>query len=55
MDNTFTCAACYKIYEKVLTEEEAVEQLNKEFPGISKEHCLVICDACYKEFLGVDQ
>lgn len=47
--NEFKCAVCKGIFEKGLTDEEAEQQLNEEFPGFDKEECGLVCDDCYKE------
>jgi hypothetical protein len=50
--NEYKCAICKGIFEETLTEEEAVEQLNEEFPGFTPDECDIVCDDCYKKHFG---
>jgi len=47
----YKCAMCGETYEEDWTEEEAIEELNNNFPGFDKADCEVVCDDCYKEFM----
>ena len=48
--NEYKCSICKQVFEKGLTEEEAVKQLEEEFGSCWKpEDCSLICDDCYKE------
>jgi len=47
----YKCAMCGETYEEDWTEEEAIEELNNNFPGFDKVDCEVVCDDCYKEFM----
>lgn len=46
---TYTCAICKGVFEQVLSDEEAKEQLKEEFPGFEPEDCDIVCDECYQE------
>lgn len=49
MTETFTCTVCKKIFDQVLTDEEAAEQLKQEFPDVNVKDCVAVCDDCFKE------
>ena len=48
----YKCNVCKEIFKKGLTDKEAEEQLNKEFPGTITEECDLVCDDCYKKIFG---
>lgn len=50
--NEYQCAICKGIFEKVLTDEEAKEQLLEEFGDYDVEDCDLVCDDCYNEHFG---
>lgn len=48
--NEYRCAVCGNIYEKGLTEEEAVAQFKEEFgENYQPEDCELVCDDCYNK------
>lgn len=49
-DNEFKCAICHGVFEKLLSDEEAEQQLNKEFPGFTSDECDYVCDDCYIQY-----
>ena len=51
-DKYFKCDECGNVYEKNLSEEEAVEQLASEFPGANINECGIVCDDCYNEMMS---
>jgi Fe2+ or Zn2+ uptake regulation protein len=48
-DNEYECACCGEVFEFVLTEKEAIEQLKREFPGTEKKDCDIVCNGCFEE------
>ena len=48
MDNTFQCHLCRETFGKAWTDEEALEELNRDFPGYKPEECVILCDDCHK-------
>ena len=44
---TFKCAACGGTFEQEWSEEEALAELERVFPGWSPDDCSVICDDCH--------
>ena len=44
---TYTCAVCGGIFEKGQTDEEAEEELKKNYPGFTIADCELTCDDCY--------
>ncbi len=49
-NNQFKCAVCGNIYDKELTEEEAIEQLKEEFGEcLTPDDCELVCDDCYNK------
>lgn len=47
-DNEYECHLCKGVFQKGLTEGEAEEQLDEEFPGVDKEDCELVCGDCFK-------
>lgn len=51
-DNEFKCAVCGGVFAKVLTDEEAEQQLRDEFgDGWTPGDCDMVCDDCYQEMV----
>lgn len=48
----FKCAMCKKHFEKTCSEEEAVAELQKTFPGFTPDDCDVVCDDCFNLFMA---
>lgn len=46
----YTCAECGGTFETGWSEEEATAEMERDFPGVAKESCAVICDPCYRRF-----
>lgn len=45
----FRCDLCGGIYEKGMSEEEALAELARNYgPGVSVEECGITCDDCYQ-------
>jgi hypothetical protein len=44
----FLCMRCLGRFERTWTEEEAVAELAKNFPGEDVAECVLVCDDCYK-------
>lgn len=48
---TYKCAWCGNEYEHLdesdWSEADAIAETKENFPGVSGEHCEVICDDCY--------
>jgi hypothetical protein len=40
---------CGGEYETAWSDSEAVEELEQQFPGVSKEQCEIVCDDCAKK------
>ena len=45
--DTFICAACGREFLKGRTDQEADNERENRFPGISREHCSLVCEQCY--------
>ena len=50
---TYVCAVCKEEFESDWSEEEALDELSKTFPGIPVEECESVCDDCFKN-MGLD-
>jgi hypothetical protein len=48
MSDTFKCVLCGGEFEKGWSDDEAKDELDETFPGISTEECDLVCDDCYK-------
>jgi hypothetical protein len=42
------CAYCHKRFRCGWSDEEAEEELKKNFPYAAKQDCDLVCDDCYK-------
>lgn len=47
-ETTYTCACCYRTFNKGWTDAEALTELNEKFVGYSPDDCDLVCDDCYK-------
>jgi hypothetical protein len=52
-DNTYTCAMSHQTFEKEWTDEEALEELTRNFGLSTVEDCAIVCDDCYKKVVPV--
>lgn len=46
--NEYICAVCGEIFEKGQSDEDALEELNKNYPDFSQEECELVCEDCYQ-------
>lgn len=44
----FICAICAEEFTSTISEEEAEDNLTKEFPGFDKKDCDIVCEDCFK-------
>lgn len=51
----FTCAICGETFEKENTEEEALDELEKNFGTRDTSECEIVCTECYEYALGLIQ
>jgi hypothetical protein len=49
--NEYRCAVCGGVFTKGWSEEEAVAEMQRDFPDYDLEQCDVVCDGCYREIL----
>ena len=52
MSEEFTCAYCKETFNKGQDDEAAMIECKENFGNISKQDCDVLCDDCYKAFMG---
>lgn len=50
--NEFRCAICGGVFTKGWTDEEALAEMNRDFPDFVAEQCDVVCDECYRDIMG---
>ena len=48
----FQCAGCGEVYEKGCTDEEALAELARDFPGMSPDQMVILCDDCDKAVMA---
>lgn len=49
--NQYQCSVCGGIFDKGWSDEQAVEELKKNFSGSGDpDDCDILCDDCYKKF-----
>jgi hypothetical protein len=49
-EQQFTCEHCGGTFIKDWSEDEAVAEKDRDYPGVALKDCGVICDDCYQEF-----
>ena len=49
--NEFRCAMCGGVFEKGNSDEEALEELNGNFPNIDIDDCELVCEDCYNKMI----
>lgn len=49
MGKEFKCVMCKGVFNKEQTDEDAEDELKRNFPGFDKEDCEIVCDDCYKK------
>ncbi len=50
--NEYRCSACGGIFENGWSDEEALAESKKLWPGVQPEECVEICDDCNVKFLA---
>ena len=51
-EDEFMCAVCQEVYVKSLTEEEANDELQREFgKNVDTQDCDVVCHTCYEKIM----
>lgn len=48
MADMYTCEMCRGTFEKEWTDEEAMEEAKKLFPGMDFSDMAVLCDDCFQ-------
>ncbi len=50
--NQYQCAICSGVFEKGVSDDEAVAELGESFPGIAPTDCDLVCGDCYHRIMG---
>lgn len=45
---TFKCAVCQETFKQAWSDEEAISELNSNYPGFTPDDCSIVCDDCYQ-------
>ena len=53
-DTKYECVHCHGIFMKAWSDEEALADLNANFPGVSANDCKRVCEDCYKLITGIN-
>lgn len=48
----YRCENCRKEFESQWTDADALLELQRNFPGLSREACMVVCEVCYQAALA---
>lgn len=54
-EKSYKCAICGGVFDKDWSEEEALAQKEKVFPGKPLAECDLVCDDCYKMVMGNEE
>jgi len=46
-DNQYRCGYCMHVFEKEISDEEALEEKNRLFRNLSLEDMVIVCDHCF--------
>lgn len=49
--NEYQCAVCHGVFERALSDEEALAELQSNFGGFPKDECALVCDDCYNKIM----
>lgn len=49
----FTCECCEEKFTKGWSEEEAEEEMKKDYPSLKKEDAVKVCQDCYYEIIAL--
>lgn len=52
-DNTYECAVCHGVFEKGITDEEAMAESEELFGHYDEEDLGIVCDDCWKRVMEV--
>lgn len=47
--NEYKCDSCKGVFEKAWSDEEALAEMERDFPSLPEEERAVVCDDCYKK------
>lgn len=50
----YTCAICGKVHEIARPSDEAWAEYERNFPGVGREDCDLVCDDCYQKMMKSD-
>lgn len=48
-ENEYRCALCHQVYIKAWSDEEAMQETQGYWPGMTQEECGVVCDDCWQK------
>lgn len=52
MRDEYECAMCHGVFKEDRPKEEALAELEQEFPGFTPEDCDLVCDDCWNRMGG---
>lgn len=52
--NEYRCDICGNVYEKAVTDDEAMAETKSYWPDASSEDCAVVCDDCWEKIKPED-
>lgn len=54
MEDRFQCAVCKDVFTKGRSDEEAIADLERDFPGTEVSQCGVVCSSCFAAMFGLE-
>jgi hypothetical protein len=45
----YRCSACGHVFTKRWSDDDAMDEMSKTFPGVKISQCVLVCDDCFKK------
>jgi hypothetical protein len=55
MNNSYRCSKCCQIFEKIISDKQAIKELHETFGNFSTDDCVIVCDDCYQQLKPISR
>lgn len=52
MSDTYHCQGCHQTFLKAWSDEEALAEAAQNFPALTADDIVVLCEDCHREFMA---